>query len=134
MRENVKHLFISVPLLVIGLFAIGFVVMSIFKEHSRTKEIDLEITKKQELAAEIERENDILKKTINYLESEQAQKFSAHQLGYQENDQNVASVKDIASAKENIENKILAEIQSQSNDQLAQTEQPNWRVWWEVFF
>lgn len=134
MRQNTKHLLISLPLLLIGLLGIGLVLSSILKEHKRTQEIDLEILKKQEIAAEIERENDILEKTISYLESEEAQKFSARKLGYQEQDQNVASVKDIASAKESIENEILNEVSRQADNQSLQESRPHWRVWWEIFF
>lgn len=134
MRHRVKHLFVSLPLLIIGLLGIGFVLLSIYKEHNRTKEIDLEIAKKQEIAAEIEKENDILKKTISYLESEDAQKFSARKLGYQEADQNVASVKDIASAKQDIENQVLAEAEREADNQDLQADVPNWEMWWNVFF
>lgn len=134
MHRNTKHFFISLPLLLLGLLGIGLVLSSIFKEHKRTQEIDLEILKKQEIAAEIERENDILEKTISYLESEEAQKFSARKLGYQEKDQNVASVKDIASAKESIENEILNEVSKQTQEGALSQSQPHWKVWWEVFF
>lgn len=133
MTENRRQMWKSLPLLIIGLSAMSFVFYSVVKEHKRTKKIDLEIARQEQIAGDIAQENAVLEKTITYLESEDAQKFNAQKLGYQEEDHNVASVRDVARTQE----RILAQIdeeESQGLENIQLAERSNWKQWIAVFF
>lgn len=114
----------------ICLAGIIFVSFSVFKEIKKKKEVQDEITKLQEEAEKINKENLNLQEKIAYLESrDYKEKEAKDKLNLQNPGENLIIIKPNLAKEE-----VSSEKQKASFPQEAADETPNYKKWWNYFF
>lgn len=114
------------------LIGVAFVLVSVWKEMKKKKEIQDKITELQQEAEKISRENSNLEEKIAYLGSDEyKQKEAKDKLNLQSPGENVVIIKKNA-AKEEVPREKQADSIFPSKDAGIATSNP--KKWWNYFF
>lgn len=123
-----KNSWLIKMIIFLGFVATIFIVLAIFKETYRKKQVQKEINELQNEANKIQGDNLRLADKISYLEGQDYQeKEIRDKLNLQKPDENVVIVKP-SLTKKNTENK------PEVNDQMLVIKASNPQKWWNYFF
>ena len=130
MQEREKHSILIKILLIAGSMALVFIMVAVYKEAYKKRQIQEQINKLQEEAERISRENSLTEEKIAYLESQDyKEKEAKDKLNLQNPDENVVIVEPGVKSKIQSEEFNVAQVSQPAVNQVSIPIK-----WWNYFF